>query len=471
MSRKTALLCLFGCGGPDDTDDRRAPQSTAETGLPTTDSPPDTSSPPRDPVNVVVVLLDDFGQEQVDGIGLEATTPMFDSLAAAGVTFTHAWGAPACSQARAALLSGQYTIRYDLGEPLGIGSDWTWPDEVELLPEQLALAGLSSYAVGKWHLGHDSSSGEPAPVVPGFTDYALNLGTLGAEFSVTASAMSYLKWEEFGPGSSTVVQGTYNTSAIVDHALARIPTLPEPWFAYLAFNAPHRPLHRPPKELWRTPETADVDDQVEEFHWMTEAVDSEVERFAAMLDPAVLARTVFIVTADNGTSDKDIDPALSDRAKGTVYETGVNVPMIISGPGIVRPGRSSNAHVNLVDLRPTIADLMGAGPTVGSDGASLVPLLADAATAVRTYDFVTKFDEQPCLWMRAIRDERYKAIEIGSEMYGVFHELYDLETDPGELDDLLSHPALTADEARHADALGIEQQVILATSSTPPCGG
>jgi arylsulfatase A-like enzyme len=433
---------------------------------PDTDTATDPTLQPPQPVNVLLVLLDDVGAEVLDPASpSRPTTPEIDSLAENGVRFEHSWGAPACSQARAALMTGRYTHRFGLGWVLSLHSAWTMPDSEVLIPEMLATAGLTSLALGKWHLGVQIDGEAAWPKVDGFTHYSLNAGTLGPGFSVSGRKMSYSKWEEYQPGVFSLEQG-YNTEAIGDRAQAEIASMPEPWFTYLAFNAPHEPMHVPPSVLRRSGRDPTLTDTEQKFYWMIEAVDSVLEDLLDGMDPAVRARTLVIVSADNGSEPKTVDPEFVDRAKGSVYEHGVTVPLIISGPGVVNPGRTSDAHVNLVDLYPTIAEVMGATVTTDIDGVSLVPLLEDRVASVRTYDMVSKFGASGCDWRRAIRDERYKWVGAWTAGYPIEEELYDLQSDPDERNDLFAS-GLSADAAAHAAALAVELADLVGVES--PC--
>jgi arylsulfatase A-like enzyme len=137
-----------------------------------------------------------------------------------------------------------------------------------------------------------------------------------------------------------------------------------------------------------------------------QALDLELGRLLDSLDPALLARTTVIVVGDNGTTDHVVHDTLDpDRQKTTVYEGGVHVPMIVTGPHVASPGSVSEALVHVADVFPTVAEIAGV-PLIGTDeslsvdgddgpvaldGRSLLPLLADPQASGPDHVFVEAF--------------------------------------------------------------------------------
>ena len=325
--------------------------------------------------NVLIVLVDDLGVEKLasyGAVGALPSTPVIDVLAAQGVRFDNVWSNPACSPTRATIQTGRYAFRTGMGwaAPLWDGlalSETTIPEMLDLgTGGQVAHA-----AIGKWHLGDaDGIGGVLAPNLAGYDHYS------GAPENIG----DYYQFEKIVNGvvsDST----TYTTTEEVDDALAFVTTAPEPWFCYLALHAPHTPFHAPPPSLHSVdlsqagpPE----DDPLPYYNAMVEAVDTELGRLLSGLG-AKLGRTTVIFLADNGTSPFVVTGAGSaKKAKWTVFEGGVRVPMIISGPTVAHPGSVCSALVNTTDLFATVAELAGAGTAhVPADSVSVAPYLVD----------------------------------------------------------------------------------------------
>ena len=114
---------------------------------------------------------------------------------------------------------------------------------------------------------------------------------------------------------------------------------------------------------------------------MLEALDTELGRLLAGIDPAVLAETIVFVVGDNGTAAQATTPPFDpDHAKNTVFEGGINVPFFVSGPGIPA-GAECEGLVNLTDLLATVAELTGGGPVTAEDSVSIVPYFSDPTQA------------------------------------------------------------------------------------------
>lgn len=382
--------------------------------------------------NIVVLIADDFG---VDLMGAyaegqsPACTAHVDELAMEGLLFRNAWANPTCSPTRASVLTGRHGFRTGVGGPLG-NMDAGLSLAETTLPE--VLAGYSSAAAGKWHLS--GNQGDSHPNALGFGQYA---------GSTRGAIPDYFQWRKTTNGQSGQTT-TYATTDTADEAIAAITSMPEPWFAYVSFNAPHTPFHAPPTaacpalpcpgslcgNLPANPTPAEF------AKAMSEAMDQEIGRILDVLD-AVDPNAYVIFMGDNGTSRQATEPPFErNHAKGTVYEGGVNVPLVIRGPG-VRPGEC-HALVSVVDLYATIAGLARIR-TAAEDSVSLLPYFRDASLSLRETVYSESFSPNGgtlpfASHERAVRDERYKLIR----RTGQADEFFDLVADPFEAVDLSS---------------------------------
>jgi arylsulfatase A-like enzyme len=374
-----------------------------------------------EPTNVLLVIGDDVGVDLVHcyGEAFAPPTPTIDSLAAHGVLFRNVYSQPVCSPTRAGILTGRYNFRTGIGVVIQTDlPEYALALDEITLPELLNAGKpgtLHCSAIGKWHLSSPLNGDTFNPNLQGFEWFS---GTLD-NFTNGESYFAHNKVVNGVVTQST----TYATTEQVDDALARIQVMPEPWFCYLAFNAPHRPFHKPPSNLHTYtlsgPPLATAPDHARAA---VQAMDTELGRLLASIDPTVLEHTTIIFVGDNGTSQEVVlPPFLPNQSKGTLYEGGVNVPMIVSGHHVDAFGVDCNAFINTVDLFPTIAALLGKdvdgelSDDRPIDGVSVLPYLGDPTHApLRQWVYADKFEPNgpgPYTSMgRMIRDARWKLI-------------------------------------------------------------
>src|SRR5262245_17552049 len=399
--------------------------------------------------NLLLVLIDDVGIDSLSAYNAGTPgaslppTPTIDALAANGVRFTQAWSNPLCSPTRAALLTGQHAFRTGVGTVVAPQSGNSLTAAAFTLPEAFAAATGHDYhlaSFGKWHLTVGPGTNMAACAIGGWPRF---VGFNGGQVP------DYYQWTRHvsdgtPPGTSSTVCTTYATTKTVDDALewiADCEQLDAPWFAWVAFGAPHAPFHVPPGALCpaypHLPGGADIAANPRPyFEAALQALDTELGRLLAGID---LAHTNVILVSDNGTPEEVLQPPFTPgHGKGSLYEGGLRVPLIVRGPAVVAPGRSVDEPLHVVDLFDTLLELAGLGragcaPAAAVfDSRSLVPLLRNLPQR-RARAYSELFDAfQPTLGGRAIRDERFKLIEFRDG----HRELYDLLADPVEGQDL-----------------------------------
>lgn len=417
---------------------------------------PERGNPDARGGNIVVVLIDDVGTDKL-GAWEEhpepARTPRIDALVASGVRFSQAFGQPVCSPARAALVTGRVAMRTGIGSTVRPDNDdFDLPKDEITLPEMLRSSPLgpwSSGMVGKWHLSTLDDAGARGPLDHGFDRFLGILENPNHAIRPDGLPLGYTHWEKSTDGVLSFVDD-YLVTTQTDDALALMETLPEPWLLYVAYSGAHLPTHVPPTWLWsgtydETPEST--------LDRMIEALDTELGRLVDAVDD----HTTVVFAGDNGTEGFGVrPPALRDRAKDTLHEGGVRVPLAISGYAVDTPGGVSDAMVHLVDVFATVADI--AGVDLGAldreiDGTSLLPWLEDPDREGRSCLVIDEFPyngERDENLDRSIRDERYLLLRPNDgpdELYARFPEA------PWEGDDLRLAP-LDADANtayRHLD--------------------
>ena len=412
---------------------------------------------PMTPGNVLIVVADDVGTDMIAAYHEHPDappTPTLDALAADGVLFKNAYACPTCSPTRAAIMTGRYSFRTGLGTPIQEWNpEYALPLDEVTLPEMLNQVGLThiaNSAVGKWHLGSTLVGDIEDANLQGFDWFE---GTFGNFFF----GQTYYDHSKIINGVR-INSTTYATTEQADDAIARIQAMPEPWFCYLAFNSGHQPFHAPPAYL-HTYTLAGDPELTPNLHFCAavQALDTELGRVLATLTPEVRANTTIIFIGDNGTPNEAvIPPSIAGQAKGSLYEGGVRVPLIVSGKRVQKPGTTCTALVHAVDLFPTVADLFdrdyraGVGDNRPIDGLTLMPFLAEpAAPTLHPYLFSEKFAPNgygPYAtqgW--TIRDERWKLMR----RQGLGDSLFDLQGVTREGANLLLGPLTPEQQAAY----------------------
>jgi arylsulfatase B len=451
------------------------------------------------PPNFLLILGDDMGVETLSCYNLNdhaALTPTLDSLCADGVRFNNMWSQPVCSPTRATVMTGRYGFRNKVGHAIISPKQEDVPRATPAKPEgapreddrqspyspfsppglsldeftlPMALKadsamGYEAGAFGKWHLSDASNGYEKHPILAGFDYFAgTAIGGIESFFAYSKQVNGELT------SGSTVYAATDKVNEAIRWISERDPD--KPWLTYLAFNLPHSPFHLPPLDLINDEETRQLDpysDVVNTapypyFRGMMEAMDTELGRLLDSLSDEVRANTYVIFLGDNGTTREAVTaPFDSARSKGTVYQGGVNVPFIITGPGI-EGGRVSDAILNSVDIYATLLDLASisletAVPSdVNFDSISFAPLLHNPeALPLRDFAYADLFaPNRPTL--RTIRSETYKLLVMDA-----VEELYNLDEDPYEHNNLLQ--ADLSDEAQAGyENLKLRMQLLLAS--------
>lgn len=417
--------------------------------------------PWRSKRNVLLLIADDVGVDKVatyvdlynnnsrsdDNIAGVAVpcTPTIEGLAASGVDFVNAWVSPTCSPTRAALMSGTHPFRNKVYEPADAA---LFTDNVQkTIAQSMKEIGYKNALFGKWHLGEALCEG---PVDNGWDLHqGFRAGAI-EDYHEWTKVKSDVPCEKV---ETTVLN--YATTEFSEDARDWINQQSGNWMATVAFNAAHSVISdfgrftledQEPPPGCGCHHVNDPKNEDEVYRATVECMDRKIGELLAGIHPAILENTTIIFLGDNGTEDQRSEHFPEGRAKGSLYEGGVNVPIVIAdgyaylhgrqataGAGrIVRPGRISEALVQAVDLYPTIAEIAGADAKCAVDGVSLIPLMEHSARAVREASFAQLSDTHV-----AVRNERHKLIEQRG-VFGVRRQLFDLATDRWEQNNLLA---------------------------------
>jgi len=378
--------------------------------------------------NVLLIISDDQGRDASAQYSISTDlpdTPVLNTLATNGLVFDNAWATPACTTTRGTLISGQHGINSGVDRVPDLLPAETLT--LQWLLERSSTNRYSTSVIGKWHLTGGNTSQIDHPADSGVGYYAGNIaGTIS----------DYYNWSLTRNGV-TRTSTQYHTSQITDLAIEWISQQSGPWFSWVAYVSPHSPFHLPPAELHQRNLSGTVDDiearERDYYLASIEAMDSEIGRLLDSMTDEVRENTMVIFVGDNGTPRAVIDTASFDRSHGksSLYEGGVNIPLVISGAGVNRSNEREAALVNTVDFYPTIAEIAGINAPDTLDGLSFKSLLEVARPGLRDFNYTEFVSDNITGW--AVRDERYKLIEFSNGS----RELYDLAADPREDNNLI----------------------------------
>ncbi|MEM7792551.1 MAG: sulfatase-like hydrolase/transferase, partial [Verrucomicrobiota bacterium] len=383
--------------------------------------------------NILLIILDDWGIDSspIDNPGGASLPTMatLQSLADTGLRFENAYVQPACSPTRANIITGRISSRHDVYSP----GD-ALPASELTLPEIFAAAtspyALASY--GKWHLGN----GDTGPATTGgWTEFK----------GITAGGVGdYYSWNKNENGTQLPNPvTTYATTEIANDTIDFInaqDSTNTPWFAWVAFNAPHTPFHDPvDTSLLQSTWGAGDTDNRSLYEKALEAVDSEIYRILQNVD---LENTNVILIGDNGTPGQVVQaPFGNGRSKGSLYEGGTHVPLVITGPNVTTTGTTVEP-VHCTDLFNTILDL------AGIDTSSIIPggTVIDSRSIIPTLrgeerdDKIIVVDGQAG---RALFLDGYRLVIVDDPTDNTdtaSYEFYYIPDDPNEQSNLLVAP-------------------------------
>jgi len=423
----------------------------------TATSPSQTSKSPGKP-NILFLFADDMRADTIAAHGNSyIKTPNLDSLVRQGFSFrgNYIFGGNSgavCVPSRAMLMSGKTWFKVDTTTLKG----------ARLMPEHLGENGYVTFGTGKWHNGQDSwlrafQRGKTV-MFGGMSDHTkVPVRDLGPDGKLTD--------ERTGEKFSSELFADSAIEFLQNHDGKK------PFFAYVAFTAPHDPRQPPLKyreqyyrnlpplpanflpqlpfdngmmkggrdeNLGAWPRTEMmIREQLAEYYGMITHLDEQIGRILAALQKSGQAdNTIIIFAADNGL-------ALGSHGllgKQSVFEHSMRTPLIIAGPGIPR-GKSTRTFTYLLDIFPTLCDMIGIQPPADLEGEDLRPLWEGKKARVRDSVFLPYMQIQ-----RAVRDERWKLIvypQIGHL------QLFDLQNDQYETTNLIDRP----EYAKHVQRL------------------
>ncbi|TWU32532.1 arylsulfatase [Novipirellula artificiosorum] len=431
--------------------------------------------------NIVLVMTDDQGMGDLSCMGNQVVkTPHIDHFYEHATRFTDFQVSPTCAPTRAALMSGR--VPFKNGVTHTIMQRERMALSTFTMPQALQNAGYNTGIFGKWHLGDEEAY---LPGSRGFDEVLIHgSGGIG---QVTLGDFPPNKENVYFDNvllhNDTIVQTQgFCTDLFFQSGLAWIKEQHEagnPYFAYIALNAPHAPLVAPEKYTKRFLNLG-WDEGTAGRYGMIENIDDNFGRLMEKLDQwDALDNTLIIFMTDNGATHlsgklngkrvKHFNANLMG-GKNSPYEGGSHVPAFWYWKGVLGEGVDINALAAHIDLYPTFCDLAGAKlpeDVQKFDGRSLLPLLKDpkAAWADRELFFhcgrwptgdQKKFKFLKC----AVRTDRWRFVNN--------EKLYDISADPGETTDVAdSNPEVVGNLRKSYDVWWTSLTPLLVNENLP----
>jgi arylsulfatase len=418
------------------------------------------------PPNVVLIMADDLGYAEVGCYGQRTIqTPHIDRLAAEGVRFTQAYcGSPVCAPSRCVLMTGKHTghaYTRNNGYPPDRPRDEAKglfpgqhpiPDAEVTLPELLKARGYATGAMGKWGLGGEGTTGDPNK-----QGWDLFFGYYCQWHAHNHYPRFLLRNGERVPlpGNDRTLDGEHHSQDLfIDEALKFVKANKDrPFLLYLPFTIPHLSIQS--TEKWVAKYRGLIPEQDYEhkgylrhphpragYAAMVSQMDDGIGQVMALLGQLGLDdNTIVIFTSDNGpTYDRlgGSDSVFFNSAgglrgyKGSVYEGGIRVPLIVRWPGLVKAGAVSEHVVASWDVLPTVMAMIGSANDTpsGVDGVSLAPTLLGRGEQKRHEYLYWEFPAYT--GQQAVRWGHWKGVRRNMMRGNLTVELYNLATDREE---------------------------------------
>jgi len=424
---------------------------------------PDTNAQPKKP-NIIFILADDLGYADVGCYGQKKIkTPNIDALAKKGMTFTQFYsGSTVCAPARTTFMTGLHTGHAAVRENKTFAPEGQFPlpDSAITFPMLLQKNGYYTAAFGKWSLGYITTSGDPQK--KGFDDFF--------GYNCQSLAHSYYPdhlWDNhtrIDYPDNPVLFTHYSADIIHSKALGMINSQKDdqPFFLYLPYTIPHADLTVPHDSVYDNyvkmfnenplpvPIKKDTAGKPYEpyphaaFAAMVSRLDKYVGDIVSLIHQKGMdENTIIIFTSDNGPhKEGGGDPLFFNNTAGLrgikrdLYEGGIREPLIVYWKNHIKAGTVNKQPFALWDFYPTFLQLAGIAAPKNTDGISLLPALLNKKQPIHEF-FYWELHESG--GKQAVRWGKWKGVKTGvSIKTDAAIELYDLETDPFEKNNVAS---------------------------------
>lgn len=416
--------------------------------------------------NVIVMVADDLGWNDVGFHGGDIDTPSLDRLAAEGVELNRFYTTPICSPTRAALMTARDPIR--LGIAYGVIMAWdnigVHPDE-HFMPQSFQAAGYQTAMVGKWHLGHAQMTYHPNN--RGFEHFYGHLHTEVGFYPPFANTGG----KDFQRNGVSIDGDGYETFLLADEVSRYIRERDQskPFFVYMPFIAPHTPLDAPqelqdkykdintdlePSRAKGTDETRRLSKLMMQpsarpmYAAVVDGMDQAIGQVLDTLDSeGITDNTIVLFFSDNGGAAYSVGGADNiplRGGKGETFEGGIRVVSVMRWPEVIKPAQKLTDIMTVMDVFPTLAEAAGIDMQNQRklDGSSMWLAIAEGVPKPRQ-DWIYFASEVPIYgsFNLTVFNEEWKLVqEIEQDQLAttVTNYLFRIQDDPNEYNNLAS---------------------------------
>lgn len=398
--------------------------------------------------NVLLILADDHGYGDISAHnGPSIQTPNIDRIAEQGTRFTRFYAnSSVCSPSRASLMTGRYPDRAGVPGVIRTHPENSWGyfrQDAVTLPSALKQKDYRTALIGKWHLGLEP---ENHPCKRGFDHFHGFLGDMMDDYYThRRHDINYMQH-----GFDTIDPRGHATDLFTEWSMDFIRAQAqsfEPFFLYLAYNAPHTPIQPPDEWIARVQEREpDISPQRAKYIALVEHMDAGIGRVLDTLeDTDQLSNTLVIYTSDNGGAvNVGAHNGPLRGQKGQMYEGGIRVPTCAMWPGYIQNGYVTDQVALLMDLFPTICEVAGASIPEGIEGRSIWQTLQGEQQ---------DFSERILYWLRREGGQQFLGQCQHAIRRGDTKLLHNSPFEPLELYNLSNDPLETTDNAQTETAL------------------
>ena len=398
--------------------------------------------------NVLLILADDHGYGDISAHnGPSIQTPNIDRIAEQGTRFTKFYAnSSVCSPSRASLMTGRYPDRVGVPGVIRTHSENSWgyfQQDAVTLPSALKQKDYRTALIGKWHLGLEA---ENHPCKRGFDHFHGFLGDMMDDYYThRRHNINYMRH-----GFDTINPKGHATDLFTEWSMDFIRAQAqsfEPFFLYLAYNAPHTPIQPPDEWIARVQEREpNISPQRAKYIALVEHMDAGIGRVLDTLEETdQLSNTLVIYTSDNGGAmNVGAHNGPLRGQKGEMYEGGIRVPTCAMWPGYIQDGYVTDQVALLMDLFPTICEVAGASIPEGIEGRSIWQTLQGEQQ---------DFSERILYWLRREGGQQFLGQCQHAVRRGDIKLLHNSPFEPLELYNLSSDPLEMTDNAQTETAL------------------
>ncbi len=388
--------------------------------------------------NIVILLADDLGWADLSYRGSDIQTPNIDSLAKEGLTLNRFYSMPICTPTRSALMTGRDPMR--LGTVYAGFQPWqnggVSPEE-HFMPETFQAAGYQTAMIGKWHLGHTTE-----PLLPnsrGFDYFFGHLNTQIDYYDYTVAGGYDLQVN----GLSFKGSNQYATDLHAEEAVKFIKEIRDterPFFMYVPFLSPHAPMQAPIELENKYKSRSNRPFPKRTYAAMVDSLDQAIGDILRSLEEEGLENNtlVFFFSDNGGLKAFGADNSPFKGGKLETFEGGIRVNALMKWPGRITGGTRTNNVVSVLDVYPTLSDLVNI-PMLNKkplDGQSRLGAIINSGQDLRNGDLY--FASNSPIFNKyhlAVLEEKWKLVQIidhKSQSTEIENFLFDIISDPEE---------------------------------------